>query len=83
LCKEEIDIDRVRAVMVFPPQISLISQEETRMKRARLGRKGLAKAVGRPKADRFEQDLTALRRAKRLVDGMSPAARKWLRSKIA
>ena len=49
----------------------------------RLGRKGLAKAVGRPKQDRFEQDLTALRRAKRLVDGMSPAAKRWLKSKIA
>lgn len=49
----------------------------------RRGRKGLAKMVGRPaKASKFDQDLKMLRKANRLVESMSPNARRWLKSQL-
>lgn len=48
----------------------------------RSGRKGLQKVDGR-KSTKFETDLRALRKAGKLVAGMSPDARRWLKSKLA
>jgi hypothetical protein len=51
------------------------------MAKRRGRRKGLQKAEGRT-VTRFEKDLSALKKANKLVAGMSSNARRWLRAQL-